>query len=77
MRAEPDWMERMVEDIEIVGVQKWSEAGLVLAARLKVIPPIQQWNVRREFLKRLKKAYEERGVEAGLPRLAIYPAKTE
>lgn len=77
MRAEPSWQERMVDDIEIVGVQTWSEAGLVLAARLKVVPPIQQWNVRREYLKRLKKAYEARGIEAGLPRLAVYSARTE
>jgi len=44
----------------------------VLRARLRVVPPIQQWNVKREFLKRLKKAYDERGIEIPYPHLTVY-----
>ena len=72
MRAEPAWLERLPEPLEIIGVEKWADSALVLRARLKVVPPIQQWNVRREFLKRLKKAYDSRGIEIPFPHLTVY-----
>jgi small conductance mechanosensitive channel len=44
---------------------------------MKVVPAIQQWNVTREFLKRLKKAYGERGIEIAFPRLTVYPPQAK
>jgi len=72
MRAEPEWRDRMVADLEVLGVDKWGDSAVVLRARLRVVPPIQQWNVKREFLKRLKKAYDERGIEIPFPQLTIH-----
>ena len=43
-----------------------------MRVRFKVVPPIQQWNVKREYLKRLKKAFDERGIEIPFPHLTIY-----
>ena len=72
MRAEPEWRDRMVADLEVLGVDKLGDSAVVLRARLRVVPPIQQWNVKREFLKRLKKAYDERGIEIPFPQLTIH-----
>jgi small conductance mechanosensitive channel len=72
MRAEEEWRDRMVADIEIIGVNEWKDSAVILFARLKVVPPIQQWNVKREFLKRLKKAFEEAGIEIPFPQLAVH-----
>ena len=72
MRADPAWQDKLADDIEIIGVERWDDSAVVLRARLKVVPPIQQWNVRREFLKRLKKAYDERGIEIPYPHLTVY-----
>lgn len=72
MRAEPEWGRRMAADIEIIGVEQWADSAVILRARLKVEPPIEQWNVKREFLKRLKKAYDERGIEIPFPHLTVY-----
>lgn len=72
MRADPAWRDKMPEDIEIIGVERWDDSAVILRARLRVVPPIQQWNVRREFLKRLKKAYDERGIEIPYPHLTVY-----
>ena len=51
------------EDIEIIGVDAWGDSAVDLVCRLKIVPPIQQWTMRREFLKRLKKAYDAHGIE--------------
>ena len=58
-----------------MGVEQMGESAIVLRARLKVVPPIQQWNVRREYFKRLKKAFDERGIEIPFPHLTIYPGQ--
>jgi small conductance mechanosensitive channel len=48
---------------------------VILRGRIRVAPPIEQWNVRREFLKRLKNAYDERGIEIPFPHLTINTPK--
>ena len=72
LRADPEWSARIVDDLEVIGVERWGDSAVVLRARLKVIPPIQQWNVKREYLRRLKKAFDERGIEIPFPQLAIH-----
>jgi small conductance mechanosensitive channel len=72
MRAHPEWQDKLPGDIEIIGVERWADSAVILRARLRVVPPIQQWNVRREFMKRLKKAFDERGIEIPYPHLTLY-----
>jgi len=72
LRADPAWSARIADDLEVIGVENLADSAVVLRARLKVVPPIEQWNVRREFLKRLKKAYDARGIEIPFPHLTIY-----
>jgi small conductance mechanosensitive channel len=72
MRADPSWSRRIAGDLDVVGVEKLADSAVVLRARLQVVPPIEQWNVRREFLKRLKKAYAERGIDIPFPHLTIH-----
>jgi len=72
MRADPVFGEWIAEDTEIIGVERWADSAVTLRCRLKVVPPIQQFSVRREYLKRLKKAYDERGIEIPFPHLTVY-----
>jgi moderate conductance mechanosensitive channel len=72
MRADSVFGERIADDTEIVGVDSWDDSAVTLVCRLKVVPPIQQFSVRREYLKRLKKAYDERGIEIPFPHLTVY-----
>ena len=76
MRGDPAWKNRLAEPIEIIGVERWADSAVILRSRLKVVPPIEQWNVKREFLKRLKLAYDERGIEIPFPQLTVHlPSK--
>ncbi len=72
LRADPAWRARILDDVETVGVERWADSAVILRCRLKVVG-IEQWNVRREFLRRLKKAFEERGIEIPFPHLTVYP----
>ncbi len=74
LRADPEWKERIVEDMELIGVDRWADSAVVLRARFKVMPPNQQWNVRREFMRRLKNRFDERGIEIPFPQLVVHQA---
>lgn len=53
MRRDPTIGPAILEDIDIAGVEKVEDAGMVLRCRLKV-RPAKQWYIRREFLRRMK-----------------------
>jgi len=74
LRADARWKDRVVEDLEIIGVERWGDSAIVLRVRFKVVPPIQQWNVKREYLKRLKSAFDSRGIEIPFPQLTLHTA---
>lgn len=72
LRADPTFGANLADDIEIIGVDEWGDSSVNLVARLKIVPPIQQWTMRREYLKRLKKAFDARGIEIPFPHLTVY-----
>ena len=72
MRADPVLGKSIADDVEIVGVERLDDSAVALRCRLKVIPASAQWSVRREFLKRLKKAYDDSGIEIPYPHVTVY-----
>ena len=74
LRADAKWQAKIADEVEVLGVEKLDNSAVVLRCRVKVVPAIDQWNVKREFLKRLKKAYDERGIEIPFPQLTIHTA---
>ena len=76
MRADTAWSRRILDDVELVGVERWADSAVILRCRVKVVG-IEQWNVRREFLRRLKKAYDARGIEIPFPHVTIYPGEAK
>lgn len=71
MRADPTFGPRILEDLDIAGVERWDESAVVLRCRFKVLP-LEQWNVRREFLKRLKAAFDAAGIEIPFPQRTVH-----
>jgi small conductance mechanosensitive channel len=74
MREDPEFGARIVEDLEIAGVQSWADSAVMIRCRFKTLP-LEQWSVRREFLYRLKKAFDRRGIEIPFPHRTIYPGQ--
>ncbi|MBI4998593.1 MAG: mechanosensitive ion channel family protein [Rhodocyclales bacterium] len=70
LRADAVYSARILDDIEIAGVDRWADSAVVIRCRFRVAP-LEQWNVRREFLRRLKAAFDESGVEIPFPHLKV------
>lgn len=60
----------ILDDLEIAGVDAWGDCALVLLCRIRV-QPLQQWTVRREFLRRLGGRFEQLGIEVPYPRITL------
>lgn len=71
LRSDPAFAARILDDLEIAGVNKWDDSAVVLRCRFKVAP-LEQWGVRREFLRRLKNEFDVRGIEIPYPHLTLY-----
>jgi len=70
MRADKEQAARILGPLEIAGVDQWADSSLVIRGRIQV-KPLEQWNVRREYLKRLKLAFDASGLEIPLPRMKL------
>lgn len=71
MRADATWAPKLLDDLEIAGVDNWGDSAVILKCRFKVLP-IEQWGVRREYLRRLKHAFDAAGIEIPYPHLTLY-----
>ncbi|MGC9324151.1 MAG: mechanosensitive ion channel family protein [Desulfomonilia bacterium] len=61
----------MLDEPEIFGVDKFGDSAVVIKGRLKT-KPIQQWTVGREFLRRIKYAFDKGGIEIPFPHQTVY-----
>ena len=62
---------KILEPIEIFGVESFGDSAVVVKARLKT-QPIEQWAVGREYRRRLKKAFDARNIEIPFPHQTLY-----
>jgi small-conductance mechanosensitive channel len=58
----------ILEDIEVHGVERFSDSAVMLKARIKTLPQ-EEAGVKREYLKRVKKAFEAGGIHLPTPQL--------
>ena len=73
MRDDPAFAPKILDELEIAGVDQWADSAVVIRCRFRVAP-LQQWNVRREYLQKLKEAFDREGIEIPYPHLKIVQA---
>jgi len=71
LRKDPHFGPFMVDDIEIFGVDQFADSAVIIKGRLRT-KPIKQWDVGREYRRRLKNLFDEKGVEIPFPHRSIY-----
>jgi len=71
MLTDPEYKEKIKEPLEIFGLDKFDDSAIVIKARLKTVPG-DQWTLGREYRKRLKKAFDEKGIEIPFPHTTVY-----
>ncbi|HOM08141.1 MAG TPA: mechanosensitive ion channel family protein [Syntrophales bacterium] len=71
MRNDPDFRDDIIAPIEILGLDQFASSAVVIKARATTLP-IKQWRVGREFNRRLKKRFDELGIEIPFPHVTLF-----
>jgi small conductance mechanosensitive channel len=71
LRSDPKFSDQILEPLEMMGVDNFADSAVVVRARFKT-KPLQQWAVGREYRRRLKKAFDEQGIEIPFPHQTLY-----
>ncbi len=66
-----DFAPAILEPLEILGVDKFADSAVIIKARIKTLP-IKQWMVGREMNRRIKKRFDEEGIEIPFPHRTFY-----
>ncbi len=65
----------ILEPLEIMGVDKFAESSVIIKARIKT-QPIMQWAVGREMNRRIKKKFDQLGIEIPYPQTSVHFGET-
>lgn len=71
MQADDYYGKLINQPIEIMGLDKFADSAVIVRARLTT-KPIKQWEVGREFNRRMKRRFDELGIEIPFPHQTIY-----
>lgn len=71
IREDPEIAERLVDELQIMGVTELGDSAVTLRVRVKTIAGFQ-WGVRREYLRRIKLKFDEVGIEIPFPHMTVW-----
>ena len=74
MQADETYGPSILEPVEILGVDQFGDSQVTLKLRVKTLP-IKQWDVGREFRRRLKYRFDKEGIEFPFPHRTIHFAQ--
>lgn len=63
IRRDPKFRDHILSEIEIMGLDRFTDHGVVITSRIKTVPDKHRWAVGREFNLRIKKLFNERNIE--------------
>jgi small conductance mechanosensitive channel len=80
MREDPRWRPVIRDDLDVMGVDRLGDSGVIMRVRLKT-EPSQRWAVAREMNRRIKRRFDELGIEIPYPHQKLvleekHPAQT-
>ena len=71
MQEDPAYKDKFLDKMEVFGLDKFGDSAVVIKARIRT-KPSEQWALGREFNRRLKQVFDEKGIEIPFPHRTIY-----
>ncbi len=69
--TDPVFSPKILDQLEMAGVDSLGDSAVVIRCRFKVIP-LEQWTIKREYLRRIKNAFDQQNIEIPFPHLTVY-----
>jgi len=71
VKNDPAFASSVLEPIEVLGVDGFGDSQVTIKARIKTVP-LKQWMVGREIRRRIKNAFDSKGIEIPFPHISVY-----
>ena len=71
LQQDPAFELKILAELEIAGVESLADSAVVIRCRFRTLP-LEQWGVKREYLRRVKAAFDEHGIEIPYPHMTVY-----
>lgn len=71
LREDPRFRFQIIDDLEMFGVDAFGDSAIIIKFVIKT-RPMKQWNVKREMLRRIKRRFDELGIEIPFPHRTVY-----
>ncbi|MGH1392458.1 MAG: mechanosensitive ion channel family protein [Trichormus sp.] len=71
MNQDQQWKRQIIETPQVLGIDNFGDRGLMIRVWIKT-QPLKQWDVAREYRRRLKIAFDQAGVQIPVPQQAIW-----
>jgi len=71
LRRDPMFAGLILDDPEMLGVDSFADSAVVIKFLIKT-RPLKQWTVKREMLRRIKRRFDEHGIEIPFPHRTVY-----
>lgn len=71
LRQDETWGPLITDDLEVFGLNKLADSAVEIRVRLRTLP-MKQFAVRRAFLERMKRVFDERDIEIPFPHQTVW-----
>lgn len=71
LRQDPQFANEILAPLDMLGVDQFADSAVIIKSRIKT-EPLKQWHVGREMNRRIKQAFDARGIEMPFPHQTIY-----
>jgi small conductance mechanosensitive channel len=71
LRTDPYFGPMILEDATMLGVDDLGDSAVTIKFYIKTLP-LQQWNIKRELLRRIKNRFDEIGIEIPYPHRTLF-----
>jgi moderate conductance mechanosensitive channel len=71
MYRDPDWAPVLVEEPVVPGVERFDDSAVTIRVMFKTLP-LKQWDVGRQYRRRIKNRFDAEGIEIPFPHRTMY-----
>jgi small-conductance mechanosensitive channel len=71
LSRDPEWTQRLIGPMEVLGVDHFADSAVVIKVMFTTLP-LKQWEVGREYRRRVKNHFDREGIEIPFPHRTLY-----
>jgi len=71
MYEDPEWAPLLVEEPVVPGVERFDDSAVTIRIMFKTLP-LKQWDVGRQYRRRIKNRFDAEGIEIPFPHRTMY-----